>query len=301
MKKLLVVVLAMAVALSFGSMAMAKQGLSVGLSLGLLPNAAGLGSSISNDGLEKDALIDSDPAAATTDYVVDTLTLIPSEKGMLDDQTKGTLKNVDVNGPMTAMDLGLVVRYDMLGYLFVKTGFNYSFKVMGGESSYEFTATGKKNSFTWDYRAWAIPLSVGFNLPVNDGKINLYMGLTAAYMSGYWEVDCKIQQVQSTANVIATAVNTAIVGLDGGTAKDTPKFEHAGIGMGYLLGIDAEVYNNVSIFIEYESLATVDYDEYKIKDAGFKAAGITHFNYPSLIGGSFIKFGAKYALGFATL
>ena len=67
--------------------------------------------------------------------------------------------------------------------------------------------------------------------------------------------------------------------------------------MGYLLGVDAEVYENTSIFLEVESLATVGYDEYKIKDDGFVAASITHFNYPSLIGGSFIKFGAKYFIG----
>lgn len=299
MKKLYVVLLALAVAFSFGADAMAKQGLSVGLSLGVLPNAAGLGTSIMNDGLDKDV--------ATGANNLDTLTLIPSEKKMLDDKTSGSLKNVETNGAMTAMDIGLLVRYDLLGYLFARTGFSYSFKVMGGESSYDFVAVSPidggldSNSFKWDYRSWAIPLTVGFNLPLKDGKLNLYMGLTAAYMSGYWEVECEIQRVTSTTGVLATGVNTAIIGLDGGTAKDTPKFEHSGIAMGYLIGVDAEVYENLSIFIEYEALATAGYDEYKIKDAGFKAAGITHFNYPSILGGSFIKFGAKYALGFATL
>jgi len=116
MKKYLLIVLALAVALSIGAPAMAKQGLSVGASFGILPNAAGLGSSIATDGLDKD--IDMDATGNTTGY--DTLTLIPSEKSMLDDQTSGKLKDVNVNGPMTAMDMGLVVRYDLLGYLFVR-------------------------------------------------------------------------------------------------------------------------------------------------------------------------------------
>jgi opacity protein-like surface antigen len=297
MKKYLLIVLALAVALSFCAPAMAKQGASVGVSFGILPNAAGLGTSIANDGLDKN--IDIDGAANTTGY--DTLILIPSEKSMLDDETSGLVKDVEVNGPMTAMDFGFVARYDMLGYLFVKTGFNYSMKMSGGESKYTFVAGGAKNEFTWDYQAWAIPLTIGFNLPLNDGKLNLYMGLSGAYMSGYWEVDCKIQQVTSTIGAAGTGVNNAITALDAGTAKDTPKFEASGIGMGYMFGVDAEVAPNISVFVEYEALALVDYAEYKIKDAGFKAAGITHFNYPVQLGGSFIKFGAKYNLGFATL
>ena len=43
MKKLLVVMLAMAIAISFGSMAMAKNGLSVELGLAYNPNGADMG------------------------------------------------------------------------------------------------------------------------------------------------------------------------------------------------------------------------------------------------------------------
>jgi opacity protein-like surface antigen len=301
MKKFLFIVLALAVALSFGAPAMAKQGLSVGLSFGLLPNAGGLGSAIATDGLDKN--IDVDGAANATGY--DTLTLIPSEKAMLDDETSGLLKDVETNGAMTALDLGLVVRYDMLKFLFVQTGFSYTFKAMGGNSSFKWVtpnAAGKdENTYVWDYRSWQIPFTVGINLPLMEGKLNLYMGLSAAYMKGYWECDVEISKVSSTIGAAATGVNGAIVGLDAGTAKDTPKFEHSGIGMGYLLGVDAEIMDNLSLFIEYQALAAVGYDEYKIKDAGFKAAGITHFNYPSLLGGSFLKFGAKYNLGFSYL
>ena len=50
MKKLLVVMLAMAIAISFGSMAMAKNGLSVDLGLAYNPNGADMGEIIMLDG-----------------------------------------------------------------------------------------------------------------------------------------------------------------------------------------------------------------------------------------------------------
>ena len=186
MKKYLVVALALAVALSLGAPAMAKDGLSVGLSFGLLPNAAGLGSAIVTDGLDKN--VDVDGPANTTGY--DTLTLIPAEKDMLDDETSGTYKDVETNGAHDSHGPRPCASLRLPGLSFFKTGYNYSFKVMGGESSFEWDAiTVDKNSYKWDYQAWHIPFTLGLNLPILEGKLNLYMGLTAAYMSGYWECD----------------------------------------------------------------------------------------------------------------
>ena len=69
--------------------------------------------------------------------------------------------------------------------------------------------------------------------------------------------------------------------------------------MGYVIGVDAEVYENTSIFFEYESLTLAEIDTYNIKNSFFKAEGINTLSYTSVLGGSFIRFGAKYNLGYA--
>ena len=69
--------------------------------------------------------------------------------------------------------------------------------------------------------------------------------------------------------------------------------------MGYLIGVDAEVVDNISIFFEYESLTLAQIDTYNVKNSWFVGQGVESLSYTSILGGSFIRFGAKYNLGFA--
>ncbi len=54
MKKVLFILMACAIAVSFGAPAMAKQGLSAGIGFGILGNAGQLGGTICDDGLTQD-------------------------------------------------------------------------------------------------------------------------------------------------------------------------------------------------------------------------------------------------------
>jgi len=289
MKKFYVVLLALAVAFSFGTAAMAKQGLSVGVGLGLLPNAGSLGNTIVDDGLETDL---ANPLAPVG---YDTLILVEAEDSLCDQRKYGGITDLETNGIMNAMSLGLQVRYDAFGYFFAKTGFNYSFKVMGGETTWK--KGGVKQSQTWDYSDWSIPVTLGINVPVADGKVNVYLGLTAAYMSGEWSVELERNYMRSVTTFGSGMVSPAIAA----GVKETVKFEHSGIAMGYLLGIDAEVYENLNLFIELDSMTSAGMNEYTVKTPQMRAVGITHFNKFTVIGGSYLKFGARYNLGFATL
>jgi hypothetical protein len=287
MKKYLLFVLALAVALSIGAPAMAKQGASVGVSFGLLSNAGQLANTIVDDGLSVDL---ANPAAAGA---YDTLTLIEAEDSLSDAKTKGTITDLKTSGPMSAMSFGLQARYDAFNFFFARLGFDYSFKVMGGETSWK--KAGVEQSQTWDYSDMSIPLTLGINLPLADGKANVYFGFTVAYMSGEWSVELKRNYMNSVTTFGSLVVSPAIAA----GVKEKVTFEQSGMGMGYIIGVDAEVHENVNIFVEIETLVNAGMNEYKVKSAAMNAVGITLFNKYTVIGGSYMKFGAKYNLGFA--
>lgn len=293
MKKLYVVLLVLAVAFSFTAPAMAKQGLSVGLGMGILPNCAGMGATILDDGLN--VYYTTPNAANQPSY--NEIKIIRDEQSLTDAKEAGDITDLETNGPMMGMDFGLQVRYDY-SYFFARTGFNYAKKVAGGETTWTDAGTGDKYEQNWDYSSIAIPLTLGINIPALEGKLNFYMGFSMAYMSGSWEVEIVAPDLQLKAP--ATASNFTTLGPLGfpGTSE-TPKFEASGLAMGYLIGVDAEVYENVAIFFEYESLTLAEIDSYNVKNAWFKAAGVNTLSYTSIVGGSFIRFGAKYHLGYA--
>lgn len=293
MKKLYVVLLVLAVAFSFTAPAMAKQGLSVGLGMGILPNCAGMGATILDDGLD----ISYSTPNASGDLSFNEIKVIRDEQSLTDAKEAGDITDLETNGPMMGMDFGLQVRYDY-SYFFARTGFNYAKKVAGGETTWTDAGTGDKYEQNWDYSSIAIPLTLGINIPALEGKLNFYMGFSMAYMSGSWEVEIVAPDLQLKAP--ATAGNFTTLGpLGFPGASETPKFEASGLAMGYLIGVDAEVYENVAIFFEYESLTLAEIDSYNVKNAWFKAAGVNTLSYTSIVGGSFIRFGAKYHLGYA--
>ena len=296
MKKLYVVLLVLAVAFSFAAPAMAKQGLSVGLGMGILPNCAGMGATILDDGLN---LHKNTPTATAGLNVYNEVKLLRDEQSLTDDEKAGTISNLETNGPMMGMDFALQVRYDY-SYFFARTGLNYAKKVAGGETTWTKVSTGAKYEQNWDYSSLAIPLTLGINIPALDGKLNLYMGFSMAYMRGSWEVEIVAPDLDLKAPAFnGAAWVTSLAGLGFPGASETPKFEASGLAMGYLIGVDAEVYENVAIFFEYESLTLAEIDTYNIKNAWFKAGGVNTLSYTSIVGGSFIRFGAKYHLGYA--
>jgi len=297
MKKLYVVLLALAVAVSFGAPAMAKQGLSVGGGLGVKFDASGMGATIMNDGLSYMG----SPAS-----VLNTQDVVIPENTLVAMKSRGLVSDLEQTGSMTAIDLGLQVRYDLLGYLFARTGFNYNSMLFSGETSWKYTAlmnaatggaiaTGAKHSQTWDYSAWAIPFNIGLNIPIADGKFNIYAGIGLTYASGEWSLE-----VEAPANGYAWVGAAALAG-PAFTEKVT--FKYSGIGFNYLVGFDAEVHENISVFIELENQFVAGMsDDVSVKNAQAQTVlGTSKLAYPVIPGGSIYRFGAKYALGFATL
>jgi len=279
MKKFLVVLFALTLAVALSGDVFAKNGLPAGFGLGLKPNLNNLGDTIMDDGL--------DGAEAHVVYgkaIIDEKTLL-----VLDEL--GVVKDVETNGAMSGLDFAINVRYDFMGYFFGRTGFDYYTKISGGETTWKYDAgagglNGMKASQKWESSGWAIPLLAGINLPALDGKVNLYAGLGIAIASATWSVE--IDSPQAAYGVAAL-----------GNAKEKVEFDATAVAPMYVIGLDAQVVENVNIFVEWETILAADYSD--VEDVktpmGQAGLGTTKIAYPVVIGGSIIRLGAQYNIG----
>ncbi|PKL37681.1 MAG: hypothetical protein CVV44_15165 [Spirochaetae bacterium HGW-Spirochaetae-1] len=292
MKKVNILLMALVIALAFGTTAFAKNGLSVGVGFGTKFDCNSLGDTISNDGLDK---IDDDG----TNYgsaIIPENTLIAMDK-------LGYVKNVKDAGSITAFDFAINARYDMLNYLFVRTGFNYNSNFGMTKTSWKYDGTNgtvsalglidAKQSQTWEYSSWAIPIQLGLNIPISEGKYNIYMGMGITMAKGTWSLKVK-----------APAQAYQLFTGDANGAIDTKvTFDNFGVGLNYLLGVDAEVYDNLFVFVEmeYQFVAGMSKAE-TVKDAdAIPVLGTNTMAYPVVSGGAIYRVGVKYHLGFASI
>jgi len=289
MKKTNVIFMAFIIAMAFSANAFAKQGLSGGIGFGLVGDAASMGATILTDGLDNAADAHAGTGNQTLGY--DEVVLIEAENGLEDQQTAGAITDLETSGVMSALKIDAKVRYD-ISYFFAELKFNYAFKIMGGDTTWK--AAGVEQKQEWSYNAWAIPVVLGINIPVAEGKANIYAGLQLGYMSGSWGVDVTRTYLSSTTGALQAGVSNAMTLLGQSKMEEEIKFEASGLGIGYVIGVDAEVYENISLFFEIDSMTCAAMDEYKVKDAVLNAVGVTHFNYPAVIGGTSLNLGVKY-------
>jgi len=309
MKKLLVVMLAMAIAISFGSMAMAKNGLSVDLGLAYNPNGADMGATILKDGEEGAG------NGLFGDVIVSENSLLAAKKTSVVHPALGNLghpiKSVTDDGAMSGINTTLRVRYDFLDAFFVRLGFVYDQQIAGGDDSFKITdnamilvgltgnqadaianLAGQKVTQEWTYGYWAIPVTVGINVPVTE-RFNLYAGIGLTYYSGYWQL-----KVKAPAGYIDSDGNGFFDNNEDGVAKEKVKFEASGIGINWTVGASVVVYQDISIFLEIDTTMAADMsDSEKLKTtAGQKGFGSDNVYYPVSLSTQLIRFGASYKL-----
>ncbi len=118
------------------------------------------------------------------------------------------------------------------------------------------------------------------------------------YYSGYWQLEMKVPQ-----GYIVTDYNSdgSINAVDLGAAaagKEKVKFEASGIGINWTVGASAEVYQDISVFIELDATMAGDMsDSEKLKTNQGKAGfGADNIYYPVNLSASLIRFGASYRL-----
>jgi len=294
----------MAIAISFGSMAMAKNGLSVELGLAYNPNGADMGEIIMKDGEE------GQENGLFGDVVMSENQLLAIKKTKFAPLGISPIASVDDDGAMSGINTTLRVRYDFLDAFFVRLGFVYDQQIAGGDDSFKLTSnlmllTGLANDATtaaslagqkvtqeWTYGYWAIPVTVGINVPVTE-KFNLYAGIGLTYYSGYWQLKVKAPAGYMDFDGDGTFDDSAA-----GPAKEKCKFEASGIGINWTVGASVVVYQDISIFLEIDTTMAADMsDSEKLKTpAGQAAFGVDNLYYPVSLSTQLIRFGASYKL-----
>lgn len=229
-------------------------------------------------------------------------------------------------GQMQGLNTAFRVRYDFLGYLFARIGFVYDYQMSGGEQSYTilnnataaatnplFVAAnkyygdaaeaaaaiaelaGKTVNQTWTYGYWAIPVTIGINVPVTD-KFNVYAGIGLTYYSGFWQLE-----MDGPAAIASQGYTDADSDPDTvytGSFKESCKFEAAGIGFNWTIGASAEVYAATSIFVELDATTAGDMANARLKSSTGQAAlnSTTKIYYPVNLSNMLVRFGASYRL-----
>jgi len=315
MKKVLVVMLAMAIAISFGSMAMAKNGLSVELGLAYNPNGADMGATILKDGEE---------GAGTGlfgDVIVSENQFLAVKKSKI--LGAPLIKSADDDGAMSGINTTLRVRYDFLDAFFVRLGFVYDQQIAGGDDSFKITdnvgllaayvtskgvnsaanlawgtaLAGGKVTQEWTYGYWAIPVTVGINVPVTE-KFNLYAGIGLTYYSGYWQLEEKVPQGYMIGDYDRDGDKDTTDLAIAAAGKEKVKFEASGIGINWTVGASVVVYQDISIFLEIDTTMAADMsDSEKLKtNQGKMAFSSDNIYYPVSLSTQLIRFGASYKL-----
>jgi hypothetical protein len=230
---------------------------------------------------------------------------------------------------MQGLNTALRVRYDFLNAFFARVGFVYDMQISGGETSYKFGSNAAyylaasmlgapsgnvaaltnltaalaginngKVTQTWTYGYWSIPVTIGINVPISDGKYNIYAGLGITYYSGFWQLEMEVPAGYSVNNLLVNTQTGSVSGSIAAADKEKVKFEISGFGFNYSIGASAQVYQDVSIFIEWEAtIAAGMSDSVKLKsDAGKWAFGADNVYYPVNLSTSLLRFGASYRL-----
>ncbi len=315
-----------------------SKSFSVGLSLGLKGDQAGLGSVIMNDG----GLPIKQNTLAGALYNSADLIMPGNENMFMEYSSNNTNTAFDVTngqengGALTGLEIGLLGTYEFnnMGLpLFARVGFNYMFRLMGGQMSRTFgDVTNKypglaallasegitnpaggtiKSDITASHLE--IPLTFGININLDsEGKYKLYAGIGVSYFSGGWGVkfDIDSKAVSALTNYIdmdaMTATNNGITGA----VTQEVWFKYSGFGVNYMVGTSAQIATDVHLFLELAASGTAgisysdELDDSTSRVATAAMGGSTLYNadphwfkriaYPVQLAGATVKFGAKY-------
>lgn len=306
------------------------RALSISLQFGIAADVSGVSSAISNDGvldINEDSLaanagmsklLMSDKDLATIFYSSQSTNAMPLK----------TLSDYKVGGALIGMDIGFTMMMDFLPWkvpVFVRTGFDYTTVISGGKQSLTLGGgpdaaagasgfpvpsggfAGGHADVTWKAMNIDTQLTFGFIWGVK-GKGKIYAGLGLSYFYGGFSITID-------ANSKYVAFVTSVKGKPGlmvnRDLNEVVTFRTHGLSGNMLIGGEFVLWGPVSFYAEWymAGAMTVEYaktefsgDAKKVMTVvmgGASAADlddefIERFAYPTLVGGSLIKFGVKY-------
>ncbi len=295
---------------AIASPADAKDGLSVGFGFGYKIDANQLGQTISTDGLDAAAPrplalpgFDDTFSPGTTDPAPEFALLdqsaIIAENSLVVLEDLEQISNLETGGAMVAFDLHIHVRYDFLDVLFARLGFNYNFKGIGGRTSW--TSEYGDHLQEWDYSAIGIPLHIGVNVPIAEGKYNVYAGVGVAWASGGFNLHIVAPEGFYYAAVndplgFSPNENNQLDATPLGAIDEQASIEGSAIGLGYLIGVDGAIADSLHMFVEAETQYVAKMSEavaFSDEDSG-RLFGASKLAYPAIPGGQVLRLGVKY-------
>lgn len=255
---------------------------SIGLSGGIRPDMAGLGSTIVQDGSVDLA----DTSMAALAYSTDKALMSDRNNMTLEANSRNTdsifnvLSAYEEGGSLLGGEIGGDVRFEFDEVLdfpvFLEAGFYYTGRISGGQQSRTLGDIAEQSETIstialvygldpaeysggtmiteWNAAWIEVPISVGIKVPVKPHTF-AYGSAGVSIFSGGFDIGLDVDE--KYANVLNTHIvdNGGLVpdvidqSPDGGV-KDTIKFRTAAVGLNYGLGVQAGLGRRVAFFIE---------------------------------------------------
>ncbi len=257
---------------------------SFGLTFGILPDMASLGSTITQDGTVDTA----DTSMASLIYGTGKALMSDRDNLAIYHNSQHTASPFnmmgaapELGGPLLGLEVGGTVQYefdDLIKFpLYLRAGFHYSLRMSGGDQSRTFGDVATENpdiaqllvangedpndyvggTMTTSYRAdWLeIPITLGIKVPVKKMHYTFaYGGLGVSLFRGGFSV--AMDADEHYANVLATHIDTetlTVTNLSPGAVQDTVKFRVGGAGLNWQLGAQAGIAKGLAFFFELNS------------------------------------------------
>jgi hypothetical protein len=291
-KKLLILVLGFSVGGVFA------QSAYLGYGLGLQFDLAGLGGTITKDGL--------DNRYGTQKIIIPENTIdVLQRSGLVSRETKGA---------MTGLAVSVFYERDMADFFYRIEG-SYTRKILGGYSKAQLAGyTFIEQS--WDFYSLVVPLYLGIRANVSESA-SVYGAFGINYFRGGWSLSGIVD------GATPCSVSTSLCGLGPsgiglvdpvtGTAADVDAkrsnpeelysgaifgeqivFDVSGVGFNFLIGLDKKLQSGSKFYFELEYLLDAKMDNAPVRSPGTvkQLASTGNISYPIVVGG------LRYRLGF---
>jgi len=207
-------------------------------------------------------------------------------------KTKGIKASYDGDkgGSLIGLIPEVMVRYDITKYFFVRAGYQGGVRLTGGQWSVtvqnpthsstiyggvdaanfalwsngvEQIGGNGKTTFNYKFSSHEIPFVLGLNVPVEEGKYNVYAAIGVKY--AFFIFEKTVLYAPTSLNCWTTTYSTG-AGVDALTAtymqadrqQTKLKYNLHGLAITWMMGVDAKIYDNFGAYLEYEFVTNTD-------------------------------------------
>jgi len=304
-KKLLILVLGFSVGGVFA------QSAYLGYGLGLQVDLAGLGATITKDGL--------DNKYGTQKIII--------PENTIDVLQRSGLVSIQTNGAMTGLALSVFYERDMADFFYRIEG-SYTRKIIGGYTKAQLVGYTLIEQ-SWDFYSLVVPLYLGIKANVSESA-SVYGAFGINYFRGGWSLSgtvdgatpCFVGReltgqntlcglgpsgiglVDPVTGVTGTGANVAAVRSNpealysGAIFGEQIVFDVGGVGFNFLIGLDKKLQSGSKFYFELEYLLDAKMDNAPVRSPGTvnQLASSGNISYPIVVGGLRYRLGYKQPL-----